>query len=458
MKHHLKHIFYQAGIVINALILYSDAGSISGRIVNMSNAALADAVVYLASDPSVRDTTGTDGKFTLNSSSVSIENYTKPGDNAPFSLSNKQITCSLTKDQKTAIRVYSPAGKIVTSVFSGIAMKGTSHFSFDVQQLGLSTGWYLLSLECSDLAACIPITIVGSSVFSCETVASGTGSIPLKTAQRLNASTLFISKKGYNFTKRALNSLETQNVGDIKVGVRSYTKSNVNFTSTTCNNELHPLVLLLPSDYDALDSLPALYLFHGISGAETDWTQLGNAQTVFSETYAKDSVTSMVVVIPDCDPRGSDMVANGPTADLFLTELRKDIIPFIEKNYHVSQERFDRAVAGLSAGGIQTWNLTLFYPEMWGYSFPMSTGFFPDSLNTFKKNFASMINVGKVNELKLLEIGNNPPDVAYANNKQTMKMLDSLGIHYTYTELPSGGHTWTFWTAFLRIIIPKMFR
>jgi enterochelin esterase-like enzyme len=453
----LKHIVFQAGIVFVVIIFGSNAGVISGRVVNMSNIPLTDAVVYLAKNNSIRDTTGIDGSFNLNTNSVGIGHWAKSQNKSSLRLSKKQIICYFTRNQKAVIRVYSPAGKFITTIFSGIAMKGVSHFPFDVQQLGLSTGWYLLTLKSSDLSTSISISVVGNTVFS-YVAATLTEPSPLTTAQASNTAVFYISKKGYNFTKKTLNSLETQNLGDIKIGPRSYTKSNVKFISTTCNNESHPLVLLLPSDYDALDSLPALYLFHGISGAERDWTNLGNAQTIFSEAYAKDSVASMIVVIPDCDPQGSNMIANGPTADLFLTELRTDIIPFIEKNYRVSPKRFNRAVAGLSAGGIQTWNLTLFYPELWGFSYPMSTGFFPDSINSFKKNFASRINIANVNNLKILRIGNNPPDVSFANNKLTMKMLDSLGIHYTYTELPSGGHTWTFWSAFLRIIIPEMFR
>jgi enterochelin esterase-like enzyme len=444
--------------MFSVLIHLSDAGIISGRVVNMSNSALTDAVVFLANTPSIRDTTGTDGTFKLNTSTVQVKHQMNFRENSSFSLSKKQITCSLTKDQITTICVYSPAGRVVSKVFSGITMKGISHFIFDVQKLHLSAGWYLLSIESSDITAKISFTSTGDDIFPCVSRTETKPTTTKTTAHTTDLPVLCISKKGYNTTKKALNSLETQDAGDIKLGTRSYTKSNVTFTSKTCNNESHPLVLLIPSDYDALDTLPALYLFHGISGAETDWTNLGNAQTVFSEAYVKDSVASMIVVIPDCDPRGGNMIANGPTADLFLTELRTDIIPYIEKNYRVSPQRFNRAVAGLSAGGIQTWNLTLFYPELWGYSFPMSTGFFPDSIITFKRNFSSLINAEKVNELRKLEIGNNPPDVSYANNKLTMQMLDSLGIHYKYTELPSGGHTWTFWTAFLRIIIPKMFR
>jgi enterochelin esterase-like enzyme len=453
----LEHIVFQAGIVFIVMIYGSNAGVISGRVVNMSNIPLTNAVVYLAKDTSIRDTTGIDGTFNLNINSVDIKYWVKSQDNSSFRLSKKQIICFFTRNQKAVIRVYSPAGKIIKTIFSGIAMKGISHYPFNVQQLGLSAGWYLLSLKSSDLSTSISISVVGNTVFS-NVAAPETEHLSLTTAKVTDTVVLCLSKKGYNFTKKILSSTDTQNLGDIKMGSRSYTKSNVKFISTTCNNESHPLVLLLPSDYDALDSLPALYLFHGISGAETDWTNLGNAQTIFSEAYVKDSVASMIVVIPDCDPQGGNMIANGPTADLFLTELRTDIIPYIEKNYRVSPKRFNRAVAGLSAGGIQTWNLTLFYPELWGFSYPMSTGFFPDSINSFKKNFAPRINVEKVNALKILRIGNNPPDVSFANNKLTMKMLDSLGIHYTYTELPSGGHTWTFWSAFLRIIIPEMFR
>ena len=43
----------------------------------------------------------------------------------------------------------------------------------------------------------------------------------------------------------------------------------------------------------------------------------------------------------------------------FGSELRNDLIPFMEANYNVSNDRNDRAMAGLSMGGMQTINIGL---------------------------------------------------------------------------------------------------
>ncbi len=230
------------------------------------------------------------------------------------------------------------------------------------------------------------------------------------------------------------------------------------YTSTVQDGTSRPLTIILPSDYDALvGDLPVLYLLHGWGGNELDWVNTGRARLTLSEYYERGEVVPMIVVMPNniIDERA---LTDGPDVDLFLQEIREDIIPFIERTYRVSTRREDRAIAGLSAGGIQTLNLTLFYPELWCYSFPMSTAYFPDALPRLREEYADALQDPAINELAAFELGIGTEDfLFYDQNIAMREIFDELGIQYAYFETP-GGHTWDFWSSYFERIAPLLFK
>jgi enterochelin esterase-like enzyme len=54
----------------------------------------------------------------------------------------------------------------------------------------------------------------------------------------------------------------------------------------------------------------------------------------------------------------------------FAQDFLRDLVPFVQKTYPVSTRREDTAIAGFSMGGVQTLNLAIWHPEMFGYVFP----------------------------------------------------------------------------------------
>ena len=219
-----------------------------------------------------------------------------------------------------------------------------------------------------------------------------------------------------------------------------------------------PLVVLLPPDYDELEGdLPVLYLLHGWGGDEGDWTNIGFASSLLGHYYADGTIDAMIVVMPD-NVLGESSLAYGPETDPFLNEIREDIIPFVESHYRASGERRDRAIAGLSAGGIQTLNLTLFYPELWSYSYPMSASYFSDTFCQLRAEYGEDLANPAINELVEFELQIGTEDPLFYVDAQAMRgVFDEFGIQYTYYEAP-GGHTWEFWRSCLARIAPVIFR
>ena len=69
------------------------------------------------------------------------------------------------------------------------------------------------------------------------------------------------------------------------------------------------------------------------------------------------------------------------TAKEFETLLVDELIPFIDANYLTKADKWSRAMAGLSMGGIETKLITLRRPEVFGYWGLLSGGtYMPDEI------------------------------------------------------------------------------
>ncbi|HSW49098.1 MAG TPA: alpha/beta hydrolase-fold protein, partial [Bryobacteraceae bacterium] len=91
--------------------------------------------------------------------------------------------------------------------------------------------------------------------------------------------------------------------------------------------------------------------------------------------------------------------------DPFTAELIQDIIPFVEANYRVIANPGNRAISGLSMGGIQTLNIGLHRLGTFRYVIVMSSGRISESgREFFYKNEAAKI-PKYISELKLLWFG-----------------------------------------------------
>ncbi|MEP7377796.1 MAG: alpha/beta hydrolase-fold protein [Chitinophagaceae bacterium] len=63
----------------------------------------------------------------------------------------------------------------------------------------------------------------------------------------------------------------------------------------------------------------------------------------------------MLVVMPDGNMGTGGLAGfNENVLRSFESELKQSVIPFVEKNYHAETDAKNRALAGLSMGGLQT--------------------------------------------------------------------------------------------------------
>lgn len=234
------------------------------------------------------------------------------------------------------------------------------------------------------------------------------------------------------------------------------------YSSKSLNGAQRRLHVYLPPSYDQRkkkDKLPVLYLLHGGGDNDASWITAGQANVILDNLYAEGKLEPMLVVMPSghTETEGFFMGV-GPEQDPFCNDLLNDIIPFVENTYPVSSSRSNRAIAGLSMGGVQTLNIALWNPKLFGYVIPMSTGYFSQNIAEIKENYSEVMGNEEINQFELFQIYmGGEEDIAYQNNLNMMAMFDEFGIKYIYKN-GEGAHTFRAWRRNLHDFAPLLFK
>ena len=114
---------------------------------------------------------------------------------------------------------------------------------------------------------------------------------------------------------------------------------------------------------------PVLYLQHGWGENETSWFRQGHAGLIMDNLIAEGKIEPFIVVMTygltndfKFGQRRADDWSKG-----FETLMIDELIPHIDANFLTKTDRNNRAMAGLSMGGMETHIITLAHPETFGY-------------------------------------------------------------------------------------------
>lgn len=224
------------------------------------------------------------------------------------------------------------------------------------------------------------------------------------------------------------------------------TIDTVHYFSTTVDTERTTLVYT-PPGYSAEQSYPVLYLLHGIGGDEFEWLNGGHPEVILDNLYAAGKVEPMIVVLPNGramkDDRATGNIMAPDKVEAFATfekDLLNDLIPFIEKNYPVINDREHRAIAGLSMGGGQSLNFGLGNLDVFA-----SVGGFSSAPNT--KQPAELVpNPEETKQrLNLLFISCGDNDGLFSFSKRTHDYMSEHDIDHYYYVIPGGQHDFKVW-------------
>lgn len=246
--------------------------------------------------------------------------------------------------------------------------------------------------------------------------------------------------------------------------------SKVWYPSPSLEKTRRMYVYTPPGYAESNEKYPVFYLLHGAGGDEDAWTTLGRTPYILDNLIAEGKAKPMIVVMTNGNAWSSAAPGDEPKMESqpdfsqmarggFEKSLVNDVVPYIEKHYRVLTDKNNRAIAGLSMGGMHTQTITNTNPGMFGYIGVMSMGLMNNSRwgNYNEEDHKKQIKALQESGLKLYWIGVGKDDFLYESVTNLRKFYDDLGFKYEYMETP-GGHTWTNWRIYLAELAPKLFK
>jgi enterochelin esterase-like enzyme len=233
----------------------------------------------------------------------------------------------------------------------------------------------------------------------------------------------------------------------------------VHYVASTLANASREMYVYTPPGYEkGTGSYPVLYLIHGGGETAASWSTVGRANDILDNLIADGKAVPMILVMPSgWTPLGGQVMTSDATKDPFNDELMKDIIPYMQSHFRVKPTAENRALSGLSMGGIQTLNIGLENLGSFRYLAVMSSGWTTDKDRDFFFSSQASRIPSYNSELKLFWWGWGQTDIARANSLLVTDRFKSLGVHMETMET-ADGHEWKNWRLYLHEVAPKLFR
>lgn len=223
------------------------------------------------------------------------------------------------------------------------------------------------------------------------------------------------------------------------------------FSSTAGRNKTANV--LLPDGYNSSEKYPVLYVNHGIFGDESSMLSGMNIREMAGNLAQSGEAEKMIIVFPQMfssntmtSPGGMDQ-ATCVGYDMFLDDLTKDLMPYIEKNYSIKTGRENTAISGFSMGGRESLYIGVMRPDLFGYigAACPAPGVTPGS-DMFMSHPGNM----QESEFKITDTSNYPylwlitggtnDSVVGTFPKQYHDILTKNGQDHIWQEIQGGGH------------------
>lgn len=274
------------------------------------------------------------------------------------------------------------------------------------------------------------------------------------------------------------------------------------YFSKTSNSVRRCFVYTPPEyDKDTAKRYPVLYLQHGMGENETGWSNQGCTGLIMDNLIAEGKAKPFIIVMENGDisfgggqrgggrgamnrgaapsggaagergagapPASAPNAARGATegrrggmggfnfAGQFERVLIDDLIPYIESNFRTLTDQPNRAMAGLSMGGMQTHTITMANLDKFSHIGMFSGGSIPASEITDMADFKQKV--------KLVFVSYGSREVGGGrgmggNAKADVEALKQAGINSVYYESPLTAHEWQTWRRSLNQFAPLLFQ
>ena len=228
----------------------------------------------------------------------------------------------------------------------------------------------------------------------------------------------------------------------------------------------HALVYT-PAEYELAKNVkkryPVLYLQHGMGEGETSWMLQGKMQHIMDNAIAKGEAAPMLVVMESGDIKQPFNFASGASnrqgesqyGASFYPVLLNDLIPYIDQNFRTKSDRENRAMAGLSWGGHQTFDVVLQNLDKFAWLGTFSGAIFGLDVKTaYNGVFADADAFNKKIHYFYMNWGSDD----FVKGQPLVDSLRELGIKVDASESKGTGHEFLTWRRGLHEFIPHLFK
>lgn len=251
--------------------------------------------------------------------------------------------------------------------------------------------------------------------------------------------------------------------------------ARVHYYSTALGRHRRMHVYTPPGYESGKGRYPVFYLLHGAGDCDDAWTSVGRAGFILDNLIAQKKAVPMIVVMPAGHTSRSFAPGGGMMAAIreFEKDFVTDIMPYVERNYRVLADRKNRAIAGLSMGGMQTLNISMSHLDKFSAIGVFSSGIFgaprppaaPGATPApsgpppeWEKEHEAALNNGQLKRgLKLFWFATGKEDFLLKTTVATVDLFRKYGFDPVYKET-DGAHTWLKWRDYLIEFAPQLFR
>lgn len=219
------------------------------------------------------------------------------------------------------------------------------------------------------------------------------------------------------------------------------------FPSKSTNTQRRAFAYTPPGyETDKSKKYPVLYLQHGWGEDETAWANQGHANLIMDNLIAEGKIKPFIIVMTygiTNELKWGHMKEF--KIDTFQTVLVDELIPYVDAHFRTLANRDNRAMAGLSMGGMETHTITLNKPGVFSRYALLSGGIYtPEELKDKKKPEFIFISCG----------ARERPD-AVKNAVTTLKEAGYNAVSYVSENT---AHEFLTWRRSLHELAPLLFQ
>ena len=233
------------------------------------------------------------------------------------------------------------------------------------------------------------------------------------------------------------------------------------FYFSKAQNTWRHAMVYTPAEYEkGKKRYPVLYLQHGMGEDETGWSKQGHMQHIMDNAIARGEAVPMIVVMESGDIKapfrgGNNQAGRSSYGASFYPVLLNDLIPYIDQNFRTKADREHRAMAGLSWGGHQTFDVVLTNLDKFAWLGTFSGAIFGLDVKTaYDGVFTRADEFNKKIHYMYMNWGSDD----FIKNEAIVKDLREMGIKVDANESKGTGHEWLTWRRGLHEFIPHLFK